>query len=158
MTTQEFIATSYITNVKTLTKRQKRVLWYLEKMSKSVQLKDIYYHINSVYSGKKDLMYPNWNASKSDWNDSTSRRQITSDLEAIEMSDFVNKVLIRSSGGIKIATSEEEAFKYMIKCKTELKRAYKKYKNSRNRLNAHGQTRLQLNKESKIITAYKEGA
>ena len=87
------------------------------------------------------------------FHDSRARLQITMDIRAINDSDTIQKIIISSSKGVKIA-NESEFERYINKeigaVIRRLNRARKKAKKA----GMNGQTRLVFNRERDIIEAF----
>lgn len=95
----------------------------------------------------------NFTDSNESFHDSAARMQMTADIRAINESDVIQKVIIASSKGIKIANSEEfdrYIRKEIMAAVRRLMRAkYKASKGSRD-----GQTRLVFGSERDTIKAF----
>lgn len=87
---------------------------------------------------------------------SIARRLLTDDLTALESLDPIQLIIVRSSGGIGIATSKEEAEKYIETNKISLLEALKRYWRQKRKLNNHNQMKLVFNKEKEYCRAFIE--
>lgn len=95
---------------------------------------------------------------KGNWNNSKVRRTITRDIDVIERSGVIQKVIIKGYKGIKLAANEEEAIKYLKNYKFESLKSLKKYWIAINKVSLDGQYRLVSGKERDVIEAFiKEG-
>ncbi|HOM77665.1 MAG TPA: hypothetical protein PLT50_00465 [bacterium] len=81
------------------------------------------------------------------------RRLMTSDIQAINESDVIQKVIVSTSQGIKIATSEE--FDKFIRA--EFGQIFRKLKRARKlvkKAGLHNQKRIVFNNEREFIEAF----
>ena len=89
------------------------------------------------------------------FHDTMARINITNDIRAIKKSDVIQKIVISSSKGVKIANAEEfdEWFKRKaISLKKQMKLLYKQLKKAQ----LNNQTRIVYNSERDFIEAFKE--
>ena len=89
------------------------------------------------------------------FHDTMARINITNDIRAIKKSDIIQKIIISSPKGVKIANAEEfdEWFKRKaISLKKQMKLLYKQLKKAQ----LHNQTRIVYNSERDFIEAFKE--
>jgi len=84
-----------------------------------------------------------------------ARMHITNDIRAIKNSDVIQKIVISTTKGVKIANAEEfdEWFKRKaISLKKQMKLLYKQLKKAQ----LNNQTRIVYNSERDFIEAFKE--
>lgn len=108
--------------------------------------------LEEIYERMKEY-YPPITRAKT-FTNSLARRMLTDDLTALEELDPIQLIIIRSSAGIGIASSYEEANNYIETNKISLLGALKRYWKQRRKLNNHNQTRLVFKKEKDHCRAY----
>jgi len=89
------------------------------------------------------------------FHDTMARMHITNDIRAIKNSDVIQKIVISTTKGVKIANAEEfdEWFKRKaISLKKQMKLLYKQLKKAQ----LNNQTRIVYNSERDFIEAFKE--
>lgn len=91
------------------------------------------------------------------FNNSKVRRLITKDIDVIERSGIIQKVIIKGAKGIKLAANEEEAIRYLKAYKIEQLKSLKKYYIAMNKVSLDGQYRIVSGKEREIIEAFING-
>ena len=89
------------------------------------------------------------------FHDTMARLNITNDIRAIKKSDVIQKIVISSSKGVKIATQHDFViyFDHKLKAlKKQMKLLYKQLKKAQ----LNNQTRIVYNSERDFIEAFKE--
>jgi hypothetical protein len=89
------------------------------------------------------------------FHDTMARLNITNDIRAIKNSDVIQKIVISSSKGVKIATQDDFGiyFDHKLKAlKKQMKLLYKQLKKAQ----LNNQTRIVYNSERDFIEAFKE--
>lgn len=108
---------------------------------------------DAVHQGIEPPYYGDWNGNPKEFHDSPARLQMTADIRAINESTVIQKVIIASPKGIKIANSEEfdrYIRKEIMAAVRRLMRAkYKAQKGSRD-----GQMRFVFGSERDTIKAF----
>ncbi len=89
------------------------------------------------------------------FHDTSARQSITKDIRAIKNSDVIQKIILSSSKGIKIATAEEFD-DYFSKKVSSLKRQFKLLYKQLKKAELNKQTRIVFNSERDFIEAFKE--
>ena len=87
--------------------------------------------------------------------DTIARINITNDIRAIKKSDVIQKIVISSTKGVKIATQDDFGiyFDHKLKAlKKQIKLLYKQLKKAQ----LNNQTRIVFNSERDFIEAFKE--
>jgi hypothetical protein len=109
-------------------------------------------HLDEIYNDLSDL-YPPIKRAKN-FQNSIARRKISDDLTAIDNSKIAQVVITRSSSGIKVATSREEAEISLDIEEIEAKNIISRVSNKRKKLASHGQCRFVFNHERDYFRAY----
>ena len=89
------------------------------------------------------------------FHDTMARLNITNDIRAIKNSDVIQKIIISSGKGVKIATQDDFGiyFDHKLKAlKKQMKLLYKQLKKAQ----LNNQTRIVCNTERDFIEAFKE--
>ena len=89
------------------------------------------------------------------FHDTIARINITNDIRAIKKSDVIQKIVISSTKGVKIATQDDFGiyFDHKLKAlKKQIKLLYKQLKKAQ----LNNQTRIVFNSERDFIEAFKE--
>lgn len=89
------------------------------------------------------------------FHDTIARINITNDIRAIKNSDVIQKIVISSAKGVKIATQDDFGiyFDHKLKAlKKQIKLLYKQLKKAQ----LNNQTRIVFNSERDFIEAFKE--
>ena len=89
------------------------------------------------------------------FHDTIARINITNDIRAIKKSDVIQKIVISSAKGVKIATQDDFGiyFDHKLKAlKKQIKLLYKQLKKAQ----LNNQTRIVFNSERDFIEAFKE--
>ena len=89
------------------------------------------------------------------FHDTASRLNITNDIRMIKKSDVIQKIIISSSKGVKIASEDDFGIYFdhkLIALKSQMKLLYKQLKKAQ----ANNQTRIVYNSERDFIEAFKE--
>ncbi len=89
------------------------------------------------------------------FHDTMARINITNDIRAIKKSDVIQKIVISTTKGVKIATQDDFGiyFDHKLKAlKKQMKLLYKQLKKAQ----ANNQTRVVYNSERDFIEAFKE--
>jgi len=86
-----------------------------------------------------------------DWNNMSSARMLRKDIQALQESDFIQKVIV----GTKLADTVEEAKSHLEKKLIRILKQLKRYHIEKKKLEKHLQKRLQFNQERDIILAVK---
>ena len=89
------------------------------------------------------------------FHDTMARLNITNDIRAIKKSDVIQKIIISSGKGVKIATQDDFGiyFDHKLKAlKKQMKLLYKQLKKAQ----LNNQTRIVYNSERDFIEAFKE--
>ena len=89
------------------------------------------------------------------FHDTMARINITNDIRAIKKSDVIQKIVISSSKGVKIATQDDFGIYFDRKLKAlkkQMKLLYKQLKKAQ----LNNQTRIVYNSERDFIEAFKE--
>lgn len=89
------------------------------------------------------------------FHDTMARMHITNDIRAIKKSDVIQKIVISSSKGVKIANEDDFGIYFdrkLINLKSQMKLLYKQLKKAQ----LNNQTRVVYNSERDFIEAFKE--
>lgn len=89
------------------------------------------------------------------FHDTMARMHITNDIRAIKKSDIIQKIVISTTKGVKIATQDDFGiyFDHKLKAlKKQMKLLYKQLKKAQ----LNNQTRIVYNSERDFIEAFKE--
>ena len=89
------------------------------------------------------------------FHDTMARLNITNDIRAIKKSDIIQKIVISTTKGVKIATQDDFGiyFDHKLKAlKKQMKLLYKQLKKAQ----LNNQTRIVYNSERDFIEAFKE--
>jgi len=86
-----------------------------------------------------------------EWNNMSSARALRKDIKALQNSDVIQKVIVKT----KLADTVEEAKEHLEKKLNRILRELKTYHKEKSKLENHLQTRLQFNQERDIILAVK---
>lgn len=96
-----------------------------------------------------------YGTSETPFHDTIARINITNDIRAIKNSDVIQKIVISSAKGVKIATQDDFGiyFDHKLKAlKKQIKLLYKQLKKAQ----LNNQTRIVFNSERDFIEAFKE--
>ena len=85
-----------------------------------------------------------------------NRRLLTADLQAIKVNPTINKILITSRVGIKLASSKEEADMYLEREKIEILSRLKRYIQQAKQMQLDNQTQIVWNSEKDTIEVFKK--
>lgn len=127
-----------------LTSRQ----WKLYEFLKS---QDDWVKQERISSSLPDL----YGTDETPFHDTIARINITNDIRAIKNSDVIQKIVISSAKGVKIATQDDFGiyFDHKLKAlKKQIKLLYKQLKKAQ----LNNQTRIVFNSERDFIEAFKE--
>lgn len=127
-----------------LTSRQ----WKLYEFLKS---QDDWVKQEHISSSLPDL----YGTDETPFHDTIARINITNDIRAIKNSDVIQKIVISSAKGVKIATQDDFGiyFDHKLKAlKKQIKLLYKQLKKAQ----LNNQTRIVFNSERDFIEAFKE--
>ena len=99
---------------------------------------------------------PEYSATEKDtpFHDTMARINITNDIRAIKKSDIIQKIVISSSKGVKIANEDDFGIYFdrkLINLKSQMKLLYKQLKKAQ----LNNQTRIVYNSERDFIEAFK---
>lgn len=130
---------------KELNSRQWKLYVYLKKQTDYVSLRQILKDIPE-YEFNQD--------SKSEFNNSAARRMLTDDLQKIKEDPIIQKVLLTSSKGVKLASSMEEAKVYFEKEEIRLAKEWKRLWLSKRKAMQDTQTYMVFNSERGIVEAF----
>ncbi len=134
-----------IERVNDLNSQQWKLYNWLVSQKKLVSLKTIYKEFENYY--------PDFKKERCSWNNSSARRQITEDLNALANSKCLFKVLIRSVNGVGYLPKEEtEEF-----LQTEMIRLSKEWKTLQHQVKKAGmdnQFRLTFASEKNVIESF----
>lgn len=89
------------------------------------------------------------------FHDTIARINITNDIRAIKKSDVIQKIIISSPKGVKIANEDDFGIYFdrkLINLKSQMKLLYKQLKKAQ----LNNQTRIVFNSERDFIEAFKE--
>ena len=92
---------------------------------------------------------------KTPFHDTMARLNITNDIRAIKKSDIIQKIVISTTKGVKIATQDDFGIYFDRKLKSlkkQMKLLYKQLKKAQ----LNNQTRIVYNSERDFIEAFKE--
>ena len=128
-----------------LTTRQWKLYEFLKSQEDWVKQE----HISSLL--------PEYSVTEKDtpFHDTMARLNITNDIRAIKKSDVIQKIIISSGKGVKIATQDDFGiyFDHKLKAlKKQMKLLYKQLKKAQ----LNNQTRIVYNSERDFIEAFKE--
>lgn len=82
-------------------------------------------------------------------------RTLTSDLQAIKEDDTIKRILITNRKGIKLASTKEEADKYLELEKVEILSRLKRYFKQAHNIQLDKQTQIVWNQEKDTIEVFK---
>lgn len=126
-----------------LTKRQWELYIYLKKnCDKYTHLKDI---AVNVYGYDIDYLR--------DFGNSSVRRNITADITAINDSSVIQKIIVTSPKGVKLATKDEVQSFLNTKYKTAIQ-AFRRARNFEKKVSRDGQMRIVFNSERDTVKAF----
>ena len=131
---------------KELNSRQWKTYEYLKKQADYVSLKKIVEDLKENYDYKENPHVP--------FNNTAARRILTEDLQAIKENPTIQKVLLTSPAGIKLAATREEAKLYFEKEEMRLAKEWKRLWISKRKALQDGQTYMVFNSERGIIEAF----
>ena len=127
-----------------LTPRQWKLYNFLKEQ-------DVWVKQERISSSLPDL----YGTSGTPFHDTIARIDITNDIRAIKSSDVIQKIVISSAKGVKIATQDDFGiyFDHKLKAlKKQIKLLYKQLKKAQ----LNNQTRIVFNSERDFIEAFKE--
>lgn len=84
------------------------------------------------------------------------RRLLTRDLQVIKTNPTINRILITSRKGIKLASTKEEADKYLEQEKIEILSRFKRYFQQAHQIELDKQTQIVWNCEKDTIEVFKK--
>jgi len=84
-----------------------------------------------------------------------NKRLLTHDLQVIKENPTINRILITSRKGIKIAETKEEANEYLEREKMEVLSRFKRYLIQSKQWGLDNQTQIVWNSEKEIIEVFK---
>lgn len=84
------------------------------------------------------------------------RRLLTRDLQVIKTNPTINRILITSRKGIKLATTKEEADEYLGQEKVEILSRLKRYFQQAHQIELDQQTQIVWNSEKDTIEVFKK--
>lgn len=129
-----------------LNSRQWKLYEYLKQQTEYVSLKKIVENLSSEYEYNE--------ASGVTFNNSKARRILTDDLQAIKENPTIQKVLLTSPAGIKLAQDEAEAKLYFEKEEIRLAKEWRRLWISKRKALQDGQTYMVFNSERGIVEAF----
>lgn len=129
-----------------LNSRQWKLYEYLKQQTEYVSLKKIVENLSSEYEYNE--------ASGVTFNNSKARRILTDDLQAIKENPTIQKVLLTSPSGIKLAQDEAEAKLYFEKEEIRLAKEWRRLWISKRKALQDGQTYMVFNSERGIVEAF----
>ena len=83
-------------------------------------------------------------------------RLLTADLQAIKTNPIINRILITSRKGIKLASTKNEADIYLEKEKIEILSRLKRYMQQARQMQLDNQTQIVWNSEKDTIEVFKK--
>ena len=128
-----------------LTPRQWHLYEFLKQQTDWVKQKHISSSLPEYSVAEKDTPF----------HDTMARLNITNDIRAIKNSDVIQKIIISSSKGVKIANEDDFGIYFDRKLKAlkkQMKLLYKQLKKAQ----LNNQTRIVYNLERDFIEAFKE--
>lgn len=134
-----------IERVNDLNSRQWSIYNWLTEQNKLVSLKEIY----KVFENN----YPDFKQEKTTWANSTARRQITEDLNAIANSKCIYRVLVRSVNGVGFL-SKEETEKFLNNEYIRLTKELSTFHQLSKKAGLDGQMRIVFASEKAMIEAF----
>lgn len=129
-----------------LNSRQWKLYEYLKQQTEYVSLKKIVENLSSEYEYNE--------AAGVTFNNSKARRILTDDLQAIKENPTIQKVLLTSPAGIKLAQDEAEAKLYFEKEEIRLAKEWRRLWISKRKALQDGQTYMVFNSERGIVEAF----
>lgn len=96
-----------------------------------------------------------YGTSETPFHDTMARINITNDIRVIKKSDVIQKIIISSPKGVKIANEDDFGIYFdrkLINLKSQMKLLYKQLKKAQ----LNNQTRIVYNSERDFIEAFKE--
>lgn len=87
--------------------------------------------------------------------DSENVRTLTRDLQVIKENPTINRIVITSRNGIKLAETKEEANMYLEREKIEILSRLKRYYIQSKQYGLDNQTQIVWNKEKEVIEVFK---
>lgn len=129
-----------------LNSRQWKTYEYLKEQTEYVSLKKIVEDLKENYDYKENPAVP--------FNNTAARRILTEDLQAIKEDPTIQKVLLTSPIGIKLAANEAEAKLYFEKEEIRLAKEWKRLWISKRKALQDGQTYMIFNSERGIVEAF----
>jgi len=127
-----------------LTTRQWKLYEYLKSQTDWVKQEHISSSLPDLYG-----------TDKTPFHDTMARLNITNDIRAIKKSDIIQKIVISSPKGVKIANEDDFGIYFdrkLINLKSQMKLLYKQLKKAQ----LNNQTRIVYNSERDFIEAFKE--
>ncbi len=134
-----------IERVNDLNSRQWSLYNYLTTQNKLVSLKQIYNNFENNY--------PDYKHERSTWANSTARRQITEDLNAIANSKCIYRVLVRSVNGVGFLPKEETE-KFLNNEYIRLVKELSTFHQLSKKAGLDGQMRIVFSNEKAMIEAF----
>ena len=129
-----------------LNSRQWKTYEYLKQQTDYVSLKKIVEDLKENYNYKENPAVS--------FNNTAARRILTEDLQAIKENPIIQKVLLTSPTGIKLAKDEAEARAYFEKEEIRLAKEYRRLWISKRKALQDGQTYMAFNSERGIVEAF----
>lgn len=134
-----------IERVNDLNSRQWLLYTWLTEKNELVSLKQIYNAFENHY--------PDYRQEKTTWANSSARRQITEDLNAIANSKCIYRVLVRSVNGVGFL-SKEETEKFLANEHIRLTKELITFSQLSKKAGLDGQLRLVFANEREMIEAF----
>lgn len=128
-----------------LTKRQWRLYNYLKASTGWVTQYELALNL--------EIEYPCTSEDLKDFHNSNARKIMTADIRAINKSDVIQKMIISSSRGVKLAT-EEEATRYIKAKYAAIFRQLERARKLESKAGLDGQFKLTFGKEREIVQAF----
>ena len=130
-----------------LNSRQWKLYNWLVTQDRLVSLNEIYDNF--------EIDYPDYRKERCTWANSSARRQITDDLNAIANSKCIYRVLIRSVNGIGFL-SEEETEAFMKNEHIRILKEMTTFHHQVRKMKLNNQLRLTFANEREMIESYKK--